>query len=138
MVGFVPLPTLRVLEFYIYWLANNPVPDIKDMVIDPPITVKLSLTEEELRRIQKKMMEIRFFDYPTKFSPPKRRVHSPYETYYFKVKYGYRVKELLWEDKYSATNRKAKRLRELIKLIKKIIWSKGELKKLPTPRGLYA
>ena len=40
----------------------------KDMVMDPSITVPLSLSEEEMDRIYQKMVEIDFFNYPDKFS----------------------------------------------------------------------
>lgn len=62
----------------------------KDMVLDPPITVKLRLTDEERDIIYGKMVEIGFFQYPAKF-----RVHvplgasicivTPYSSYHFRV-----------------------------------------------------
>jgi len=58
----------------------------KDMVIDPPVTVKLRLTEEELEIIHRKMVEIGFFQYPTVFRvrvPPWDSIGivTPYSTY---------------------------------------------------------
>ena len=58
----------------------------KDMVMDPSITVNLSLSKEELDRIYKKIVEINFFGYPDQFSvfvPPGQSVGmvTPYYSY---------------------------------------------------------
>ena len=42
----------------------------KDMIMDPPITVNLTLSKEELDIIYQKMIEINFFGYPDEFSVP--------------------------------------------------------------------
>ncbi len=114
----------------------------KDMVMDPSITVNLSLSKEDLDSIYQKMVEIDFFDYPEKFSvpiPPDGMVYmvTPFNSYYFKVKYDSKNKELWWEDEIQNENIKADKLRELIKLIWNIIESKEEYKKLPEPRSGY-
>ena len=114
----------------------------KDMIMDPPITVNLSLSREELDRIYHKMIEINFFGYPDEFSvsiPPGQSVGmvTPYCSYYFRVEYNSKVKELWWEDNIINQDEKAEKLRELIKLIKDIIESKEEYKKLPSPSSGY-
>lgn len=114
----------------------------RDMILDPSITVKLSLSEEELDSIYQKMVEIDFFEYPDRFSvpiPPDGMVImvTPYSSYYFKVKYDFKIKELWWEDEIKNENIEADKLRELIKLIRDIIESKEEYKQLPPPRGGY-
>ena len=114
----------------------------RDMVQDPSITVNLSLSQEELDMIYQKMVEIDFFDYPDKFSvpiPPDGMVTSvtPYSSYYFKVEYDSKVKELRWEAEIINKNEEADKLRELIKLIRDIVESREEYKKLPTPTGGY-
>jgi len=114
----------------------------KDMVMDPSITVNLSLSKEELDRIYKKIVEINFFGYPDEFSvsvPPGQAVGmvTPYYSYYFKVEYDSRVKELSWEDDIINEDKKAEKLRELINLIRDIVESKEEYKQLPSPRGGY-
>lgn len=115
----------------------------RDMVGDPPITVRLCLSEEELDRIYQKMVEIDFFNYPDKFHV---QVHlegvvgevPPYSTYHFKVKYNNsEIKELVWADNIISENERADKLRELIKFIIEIIESKPEYKRLPEPRGAY-
>jgi hypothetical protein len=114
----------------------------KDMIMDPPITVNLSLSKEELDRIYQKMVEINFFGYPDKFSvsvSPGESVGmvTPYCSYYFKVEYDAKVKELSWKDNIINEDKKAEKLRELINLIRDIIESKEEYKQLPPPKGGY-
>ncbi|OPY57659.1 MAG: hypothetical protein A4E55_01505 [Pelotomaculum sp. PtaU1.Bin035] len=113
----------------------------KDMIPDPPITVKLSLTKEELNTIYNKMVDINFFSYPVVFTVQEEGEHAgrvtPYESYYFKIQYGSNIKELSWEDSITNQNNEADRLRELIKCIREIAESKSEYKKLPPPRGGY-
>lgn len=113
-----------------------------DMVKDPSITVNLSLSEEELDSIYQKMVEIDFLDYPEIFSvsvaPGEAGgMVTPHSSYYFKVEYNSKVKELRWEDEISNKNEKADKLRELIKLIRDIIESKEEYQKLPEPASGY-
>ncbi|MDZ4230961.1 MAG: hypothetical protein U1B77_03995, partial [Dehalococcoidales bacterium] len=60
----------------------------KDMIADPSITVPLSLTEEELDSIYRKMVEIGFFSYPDEFSvsvAPGESIGmvTPHMSYYF-------------------------------------------------------
>jgi hypothetical protein len=114
----------------------------KDMVMDPSITINLSLTEAELDRIYQKMLEIDFFDYPDEFSVPVEEgglvtIRTPYSSYYFKVEYDSTVKELRWEDEIMNPNDKANELRELIQLIRDIVESKEEYKELPKPTSGY-
>jgi len=114
----------------------------RDMVQDPSITVKLSLSEEEVDSIYQEMMEIDFFDYPDNFSivPPtseSRGIVTPYYSYYFKVQRDSGTKELWWEDEIVYEDMKADRLRELINLIWDIVKSKDEYKALPEPTGGY-
>ena len=118
---------------------------IKDMVRDPSIRIHLALTEAEMDRIYQKMVEIDFFNYPDNFSvsvPPgvPTGIRTPYSSYYFKVAYSSRIKELWWNDEIvykDYIDEKADRLRELIRLIKDIVESKGEYKKLPEPTSAY-
>lgn len=114
----------------------------KDMIINPPITTNLSLSKEEMDTIYKKIFEINFFDYPERFIttiPPGEGVGmvTPNSSYYFKVEHGSRVKELEWEDNITNKDEKADKMRELIKVIRDIVESKKEYKKLPPPKGGY-
>jgi hypothetical protein len=115
----------------------------KDMGMDPAITIPLPLTEENKDRIHQKMIEIDFFNYPDKFSVvvPTGELETrvmPYSTYFFKVTYDGHNKELLWHEKVTNSEEKADKLRELITLIRGIIESREEYKKLPAPRGGYS
>ena len=114
----------------------------KDMVMDPSITVNISLSEEELDRIYKKMVKIDFFSYPEKFkvSPSLGEIVgivTLYSRYYFRVEYDSQIKELSWDDELIYKDEKADRLREVIKLIRDIIESKEEYKELPEPTSGY-
>ena len=114
----------------------------KDMIIDPNIVIKLSLSPEEMDRIFEKMVEIDFFDYPERFRvsvPPGETLgmQTPHSSYYFKVEYDAGTKELWWNDDITNEDEKAAKLRELIRLIKDIIESREEYQKLPRPRGGY-
>jgi hypothetical protein len=114
----------------------------KDMGLEAPITIELRLSQEEMNSIYQKMVEIDFFNYPDRFSvnvppgEPKTRV-TPYPSYFFKVTYQGHTKELLWHEKITNSEARADKLRELIALIKGIIESKEEYKKLPEPKSGY-
>ena len=114
----------------------------KDMIMDPPVTVKLKLGEDELNRIRYKMDEINFWDYPDIFEPEPRgegMMVTPYSSYYFKVERDGAVKEVTWENQYLYVDEssRAKNLKELAQLIWGIITSTDEYKALPEPRGGY-
>ncbi len=114
----------------------------KDMVLGPSVTVPLSLSEDEMDRIYQKMVEIDFFNYPERFSvvvPPGELTGmvTPFSSYYFKAEYHSQIKELWWEDEITNKDEKADKLRELINLIRGIVESKDEYKKLPEPRSAY-
>ena len=115
----------------------------KDMVADPPITIDLTLSDEEKEEIYLKMMEIDFFDYPDEFSveiSPDDMVTivTPYSSYYFRVACDSQMKELRWDDDIKNTDEQADRLRELITLIRNIVESKEEYRALPTPTSAYS
>jgi len=114
----------------------------KDMVTDPPITIELSLSEKEKEDIYKKMVESEFFNYPDEFSisvPPDELtgIVTPYNSYYFKVEYNSRIKELRWDDEITNQDEQADRLRDLVMFIRNIIESKEEYKELPEPTSAY-
>ena len=114
----------------------------KDMIGDPSITVPLSLTEEELNKIYRKMVEIDFFSYPERFSVPVppggiTGMVTPYSGYYFEVAYDSKIKQLWWDDEITNENIKADKLRKLSQLIRDIIESKDEYKQLPPAKGGY-
>ena len=114
----------------------------KDMVMDPAITIGLVLSAEEMDSVYQKMTEIDFFNYPDKFSVdvPEGEIKgevTPYSTYFFRVTYGGKTKELLWHDKITNSDERADKLKELINLIRNIVESKEEYKNLPEAGSGY-
>lgn len=114
----------------------------KDMVLDPPITIELTLSDAEMDSIYQKMVEIDFFSYPNEFEVDVSGSEligtvTPYSTYYFDVEYPSGTKELKWEDEITNPDEKADKLRELINLIRNIVESKEEYKNLPEPGSGY-
>ncbi len=118
---------------------------------NPEITIKLYLTEYEMRAIYKKMVEIGFFNYPDIFSLEDPRWNystrcSLHSHYYFKVKHKSQIKELSWDDATTCyanmdtkkmENEKANNLLSLIRFIEHLIDSKAEVKRIPYPRAMY-
>ena len=116
----------------------------KDMIMDPAVTVKMKLGEDDLERIRNKMDEIHFWEYPDVLEPEPRgdgtgMAVTPYSSYYFKVERNGAVKEVTWENQYlySDETSRAKNLKDLAQLIWGIITSTDEYKALPEPRGGY-
>jgi len=109
----------------------------RDMVIDPPITVSLSLSKEELARICQEMVRIGFFDYPREFPPNPERSVIPCVKYYMRVEYGSKIKDITWDQNSLLKGNIEIGLGELVGLITNIIESKEEYRGLPTPRGAY-
>jgi hypothetical protein len=114
----------------------------KDMVMDPAITIELTLSGEEMDSIYQRMMAIDFFNYPDEFKvtvPPGELTGmvTPFSRYYFTVEKDSQIKKLSWADEITNPDIKADKLRELINLIRSIIESKEEYKKLPEPSSGY-
>lgn len=114
----------------------------KDMVMDPPITVNLSLSEEAMKNIYQKMLDINFFNYPEVFSIPIKEgeaigMVTPYSSYYFLVNYNGQIKRLSWQDSITNENEQATKLHELINLIINYIESTLQYQSLPPPNGGY-
>jgi hypothetical protein len=117
----------------------------KDLIGDPPITIRMWLTEEEISRIEGKLKEIGFFNnstltlYHIPDAGGVSTIQTPYSTCYLKVQYGTHVKELRWIDQYVFPKTEAmENLDDLSDLIQSIIMAKPEYQKLPEPRGGYA
>ena len=129
----------------------------RDMILDPSVTIRLKLTDEELDTILQKMKEINFFDYPDEFSielAPDSLIGlvTPYASYYFKAEYEGVVKELRWDDEiiwqderlgdskdkiFIENKDEAEKLYQLVTLIREIIENRPEYEKLPEPTGGY-
>jgi hypothetical protein len=109
----------------------------KDMVLDPPITIKLTLSDAELEQIRQKMVEIGFFDYPESF-PLRDSSITPRTDYYIKVKNDSSIKEVSWNSNSLLENNIQNNLWQLVDLIKNIVEQKPEYEALPPARGGYA
>lgn len=110
---------------------------IKDMVVDPQITIDLQLTNKQMVSIYQKLREIDFFNYPEDYNPEGSGGITPFSTFEFEVKAGKLSKKIHWDDVHLSKTRDAKKMRELIGLIIKMIEDSPEYKKLPEPRGGY-
>lgn len=105
--------------------------------IDPPVTVPLSFTADDLPRIQRDMHQIDFFSYPTDFSinPIKDGLGTmvtPSASYIFQVREGDRQKTVRWQDNViRPTSQKADDLRELAGLIERTVHGSPAVAALP-------
>jgi hypothetical protein len=113
----------------------------KDMVALPDTTIPLVLTEAELDTLYKKVIEIRFFDYPEPHPPRESNVYSSHNiSMVLRVRAGTVEKTLKWKTgrlpEGDAVN-DWKRIRQLIKLIREIVWSRPEYRALPSSSGMY-
>jgi hypothetical protein len=115
----------------------------RDMVVDPPVTIRLLLTQGDLEAIRGKMDEIGFYVYPRGFRvnvSPGEAVGevTPFSSYHVKVySRGVLVKELYWDDNIFNKDESAEALREFFSLIIELIESKPEVKRMPQPRAGY-
>jgi hypothetical protein len=119
----------------------------KDMIEDPPRTFNLSLTEEELAQIERKLDDIDFWNgekYPPVFTMP-----NPSDTgcmttgrqpiYLFVIR-GETTKELTWLDQDTlcgGPNPAGADLRSFTRLIQSMLDAKSEFRNLPRARGMY-
>jgi hypothetical protein len=122
------------------------------MMQPPAFTIDFTLSEQELGKIFQKMVDIDFFSYPQEFSiqlPSNvTRIYGISSRYRFDVRSGNQSKIVSWNDEFGEPadmpwraedsepgKTQAAKLRELIKLIKQIVESHPEFKKLPDPGG---
>ncbi len=105
----------------------------KDKVMDPSVTIKLRLTDNELAGIYQKLNNLKLFNESTK--PIEGNVMvTPCSSYYLKVQINSEQKELSWNN---CQGRVSDKFQQFTSYIIQIIGSKEEYKKLPTPQGGY-
>ena len=109
----------------------------KDLVMNPPITTGLYLSDEEIGRIAQKMVDIDFFNYPESFPPSTERFLTPSTEYYLKVQNGTMVKEVSWNSNSQLTGSLEDGLLQLVNCITDIVEQRPEYKALPPPMGGY-
>jgi hypothetical protein len=113
----------------------------KDLILDGTISAALVLSESDLHLIRDKTTEVGFFSYPDTFVAVPRDsltvLISPTPLYDFEIKYNSTVKRVHWHDNVLTSDRRAVQLRDLIALIRRIVESKPEYRRLPPARGSY-
>lgn len=57
----------------------------KDMVIDPPVTTNLILSDKEMNTIYLEMKNIEILNYPESFNPKSNVIRTPFQTYSIKI-----------------------------------------------------
>lgn len=103
------------------------------MVIDPSVTIKFKLTDNELAGIYQKINDLKLFD--KNEEPTERNTFiEPCSSYYLKVQIDSVQKELSWNN---CRGKISDKLQQITNYIIPIIESKEEFKKLPTPKGGY-
>jgi len=108
----------------------------KDMILDPPITIWLYLSDEEMNQIWQKMVDIDFFNCPDTLAVSTGRIVTPQDDFYIKVQNGSVVKEVSWSTN-SEVNAIEQNLAQLANLIKGIVEQRPEYRELPPPNGGY-
>ncbi len=109
----------------------------KDMILDPPITIKLGLTEQEFAQIQQQMANMSFFTYPESFPADSSRHISPQVDYFIRVQNSSQVKEISWNSNSELETTISNDLSHLVSLIVGIVEQKPEYLALPMANGGY-
>ena len=105
----------------------------RDMVMDPSVTIKFKLTDNELAGIYQKLNDLKLFSESTK-SIEENMMVMPCSSYYLKVQINSEQKELSWNN---CRGRISDKFQQFTNYVIQIIESKEEFKKLPTPQGGY-
>lgn len=109
----------------------------KDMVTDPSITIRMILSQEELRQIQQKITEMDLFSFPDNFPLNSYGGVTPQTDCYIKVQNGTQIKEISWSTNSQMDSNIQNGLEQLVSFLRGIIEQKPEYKALPTPRSAY-
>ena len=107
---------------------------VRDMVLDPPITVSLQLSADELRHIASEAERLGFFELPTAIHGQDICELMPCSTYYLRIRFETKDHNVSWNDCHCE---ELESLIQLRTLIINYIRSKKEYKDLPKPRGGY-
>jgi hypothetical protein len=114
---------------------------IKDMLGAAPITITLTLSNEEQTRIYTKMRAINIFAYPTTYTIDIRNAAevgyvTPAMTYSFSLRNAGQTHNVTWLDNITKpTAPQAERLRELAQLIMNAIEQQQKVRQLPQPHA---
>lgn len=105
----------------------------KDMVIDPSVTIKFELTNDEIAGIYKKINRLKLLE-KNEESVEENMIVTPCSSYYLKVQIDSTQKELSWNN---CRGKISDKFQEFTNYIIPIIESREEYRELPTPNGAY-
>ena len=108
----------------------------KDMIIDPPITIGLYLSDAEMEQISQEMVAINFFNLSETF-PLSEKLVMPSEGYYVRVQNGSMTKEVSWSTNSELNSTTENNLQQLANCITGIVEKRPEYTRLPPPNGAY-
>jgi len=114
----------------------------RDVHTDPSIVVPAALTEEQMRAVYAKVMEIDFFSYPAQYqvTVPENGIFAqvtPAYRYHLTVRNADREHSVAWEDNIIDPNPlESSRLRELFHLIFGLVKTQPDVAKLPPSKVL--
>ncbi len=106
----------------------------KDMIMDPTVTIKFKLTDNELAGIYQKIQGLKLFDKSEEPATKENIFVTPCSRYYLKIQTDSVQKELSWDD---CGGKISDKLQQFTNYILPIIESKQAYKKLPAPKGGY-
>ncbi len=109
----------------------------KDMVADPDITIRFSLSQADKDTIYQKMLAIDFFNLPSEWLINVRRPYMCFEQFHFRVRADSTMKSLSVLPRDSTYSTQIRNVRELERLIIRMIESSEAYKRLPRPRSGY-
>ena len=113
----------------------------KDMLTAPAITLTVTLPPSDMERIYQKMLEIDFFNYPSTYKIPigpnePMVITTAAMHYHFSVRNNGQTKTVDWLDEIiQPTKPEADGLRDLAKLMIKVIEAQPEIQALPAPNA---
>ena len=112
-----------------------------DMVIDPPIVIRLALSDMERKEILNAALTAGFFTMPDIIPDPRKQsaeiCMGPCRTYYLSIKSPHDSNAVSLNNCTCTQQDEEKKLENLIKLIRSIIASKSEFEALPRPKAGY-
>jgi hypothetical protein len=107
----------------------------KDMIADPPITLNLTLTDDERHEVLTTAQRIGFFQLPRVISPDTSNcMVTPCGKYYLRIIVDHLSHEVSWNN---CACWEMESLRDLRLMIQKMIISKEAYKRSPKPKGAY-
>ena len=104
------------------------------MIMDPPVTIKLKLSNSELAGIYQKINDLQLLEKdeePTE----KDMIVKPCSSHYLKIQIDSTQKEMSWDN---CRGKISDRYQQITNYIISVIESREEYKKLPFPKGGYA